>query len=315
MTGNSSEQLVSRRAWLLFGAMCVIWGIPYLLIRVSVREVSPEFLVLARTGLAALLLVPIAALRGELRPLLRHTTPLLVFAAIEIAIPWFFLSAAEQHLSSSLAGLLIAAVPLVGAVVVWATGGRDRLDRVGVIGLLIGFGGVAAIVGVDLGGANVRPLLEIAVVVVCYAVGPIILARYLSDAPGLGVIAASLALTTIVYVPIAAFSFPSSVPAGRVIASVVALALVCTALAFLLFFALIAEIGPVRATVITYVNPAVAAVLGVMILDERFTISMGVGFALVLIGSVLATRRRRAAVPVVPAALEAGGAATALADR
>ena len=310
-----TDSSASRRAWLLFSAMCVIWGIPYLLIRVAVREVSPEALVLARTGLAALLLVPIAAARGELRPLLRHRTALLAFTAIEIAIPWFFLAAAEQHLSSSLAGLLIAAVPLVGAVIVWAIGDRDRLDRVGVVGLLIGFGGVAAIVGVDVVGTSTTALLSMAVVAVCYAVGPIILARYLSDAPGLGVIAASLALTAIVYVPIASFSLPTSVPSGRVIASVVTLALVCTALAFLLFFALIGEIGPVRATVITYVNPAVAAVLGVTILDERFTLSMGIGFTLVLIGSVLATGRRRAATPVVSTGPEPASAATALADR
>jgi drug/metabolite transporter (DMT)-like permease len=313
MTGTSSDQSVSQRAWLLFGAMCVIWGIPYLLIRVAVRDVSPEFLVLARAGLAALLLLPIAAMRGELRPLLRHKTALLVFTAVEIAIPWFFLSAAEQDLSSSLAGLLIAAVPLVGAVIVWAMG-WDRLDRVAVVGLLVGFAGVAAIVGVDVGGAGLRPLLEMAVVVVGYALGPILLARYLDDAPALGVIAASLALTAVVYVPIGAFSFPSSMPAGRVVASVVTLALVCTALAFLLFFALIGEIGPVRATVITYVNPAVAAVLGVTILDERFTVSMGVGFALVLLGSVLATRRGAAAGRAVRPA-ESGAAATALADR
>jgi drug/metabolite transporter (DMT)-like permease len=301
MTGSS----VSRRAWLLFGAMCVIWGIPYLLIRVAVREVSPETLVLARTGLAALLLVPIAAARGELRPLLRHKTALLVFTAVEIAIPWLFLASAEQHLSSSLAGLLIAAVPLVGAVIVWTTGGKDRLDRRGVAGLLVGFAGVAAIVGVDVGGAGLRPLLEMAVVVVGYAVGPIILTRFLDDVPGLGVIAASLALTAVVYAPIAAFSLPSTMPSGRVLASVVALAVVCTALAFLIFFALIGEIGPVRATVITYVNPAVAAVLGVTILDERFTVSMGAGFALVLIGSLLATRPGRTAARPAPALADA----------
>jgi drug/metabolite transporter (DMT)-like permease len=315
MTGTSSSRSSSQRAWLLFGAMCVIWGIPYLLIRVAVREVSPEFLVLARTGMAALLLLPIAFMRGELRPLLRHKTALLVFTALEIAIPWLLLASAEQDLSSSLAGLLIAAVPLVGAVVVWGTGGRDGLDRMGVVGLLVGMAGVAAIVGVDVGGASLRPLLAMAVVVVGYAVGPIVLARYLSDAPALGVIAAALALTAVVYAPIAAFSFPSTTPSGRVVASVVVLAIVCTAFAFLLFFALIGEIGPVRATVITYVNPAVAAVLGVTILHERFTVSMGAGFALVLLGSVLATRRSRAAARSVPQAAEPGGAATALADR
>jgi drug/metabolite transporter (DMT)-like permease len=186
--------------------------------------------------------------------------------------------------------VLIAAVPLVGAVVAGATGRRDRFDGRGVAGLLLGVAGVAAIVGLDVGGASLVALGEIAVVVVCYAVGPIVLSRYLSDAPGLGVIAASLALTAVVYAPTASFSFPATMPAGRAVASIVALALVCTAAAFLIFFALIAEIGPVRATVITYVNPAVAAVLGVAVLGERFTASMGAGFALVLVGSVLATR-------------------------
>jgi drug/metabolite transporter (DMT)-like permease len=137
-------------------------------------------------------------------------------------------------------------------------------------------------------------------VAVCYAVGPVILQRFLADLPALGVIAASLAVTTVVFVPIAAFSLPDELPSARVIGSVTGLAVVCTAVAFLLFFALIAEVGPVRATVITYVNPAVAAVLGVTILDERFTAGMAVGFVLVLAGSVLATRRAaKAAEPAL----------------
>jgi drug/metabolite transporter (DMT)-like permease len=138
------------------------------------------------------------------------------------------------------------------------------------------------------------PLLEIAVVAVCYAVGPIVLARRLSDAPGLGVVAASLGISTVLYAPFAAFSLPSELPGWKVNASVVTLAVVCTALAFVLFFKLIAAIGPVRATVITYVNPAVAAVLGVTVLSERFTAGMAIGFALVLAGSVLATYVPRA---------------------
>jgi drug/metabolite transporter (DMT)-like permease len=135
--------------------------------------------------------------------------------------------------------------------------------------------------------------VEIGLVAVCYAVGPFMLQRWLADLPALGVIAASLAVTTLAYVPIAAFSLPAEVPSGKVLGSVLALAVVCTAVAFLLFFALIAEIGAVRATVITYVNPAVAAALGVGLLGERFTAGMGVGFALVLLGCVLATRGSR----------------------
>jgi drug/metabolite transporter (DMT)-like permease len=288
---------MTRRGWLLFAAMCVIWGVPYLLIRVAVRELSPEMLVFARTAIAALLLVPIAAARGELRPVLGRWLPLLVFAAIEIALPWVFLGHAETHVSSSLAGLMIAAVPLVGAAIALSTGDRERLGLSSTVGLLVGMAGVAAIVGLDVGGTSGVALGELGLVVVCYAVGPFVLSRFLSGVPALGVIALSLGVTALAYAPVAAFSVPAEMPSGRVLGSVAGLAIVCTAIAFLLFFALIAEVGPVRATVITYVNPAVAALLGVTILEESFTIGMGFGFAFVLLGSVLATRRgeRRAA--------------------
>jgi drug/metabolite transporter (DMT)-like permease len=282
---------MSRRGFLLFAAMCVIWGIPYLLIRVAVEELSPATLVLARTAIAAALLLPIAAFRRDLRPLLPYWAPLLAFAAIEIALPWVLLGAAEQHVSSSLTALLIAAVPLVGAVIARTTGTRERFGLQSGAGLLLGLVGVAAIVGVNMEGASIGPIAEIGLVAVCYAVGPAILQRWLSHLPALAVIAASLAVTGVVYAPIAAFSLPDQMPSAKVIGSVLTLAVICTALAFLLFFALIAEIGPVRATVITYVNPAVAAVLGVTLLDEHFTPAMGVGFALVLVGSALATRR------------------------
>ena len=281
---------MSRRGALLFAAMCVIWGIPYLLIRVAVEELSPAMLVLARTSVAALLLLPIAAFRRELRPLLPYWLPLLAFAAIEIAVPWVLLGAAEQEISSSLTGLLLAAVPIVGVVIARTTGARDRLGLQNGIGLLLGLLGVAAIVGVNLEGASSVAIAQVGVVAVCYAVGPAILVRWLSDAPTLGVIAASLVVTAVVFAPIAAFSVPDQMPSPKVVGSVLGLGIVCTAIAFLLFFALIAEVGPVRATVITYVNPAVAAILGVSLLDERFTLGMAVGFALVLMGSVLATR-------------------------
>ena len=291
---------MSRRGALLFAAMCVIWGIPYLLIRVAVEELSPAMLVLARTVVAALLLLPVAAYRRELRVLLPYWLPVLAFAAIEIAVPWILLGAAEQEISSSLTGLLIAAVPIVGVVIARTTGARERLGLQSGIGLLLGLVGVGAIVGVNLEGAGAVPLAEIGLVAVCYAVGPFVLQRWLSDLPALGVIAASLALTAIAYLPIAAFSLPEDRPSAEAIGSTVALAVVCTAVAFLVFFSLIAEVGPVRAALITYVNPAVAAVLGVAILDERLTAGMALGFGLVLVGSVLASR----SAPVRRAALD-----------
>jgi drug/metabolite transporter (DMT)-like permease len=288
---------VTRRGALLFAAMCVIWGIPYLLIRVAVRELEPATLVFLRTAIGALLLTPVAAYRGELRPLLRHWRPLLAYTAVEVAIPWVLLARAETKLTSSLTGLLIAAVPLVGALIVTLTGDRERLGGRRWLGLLVGIAGVAAIVGLNLGAVDVVALVEIAFVAVGYAVGPIILSRSMSDLPAYGVVAASLLLSAIVYAPFAATHWPSKLPSAHVVESVLGLAVICTALAFLVFFALIAEVGPVRATVITYINPAVAAILGVTLLNEHLTAGMIVGFALVLAGCVLATGRSREMMP------------------
>jgi drug/metabolite transporter (DMT)-like permease len=280
---------MSRRGWVLFISMGVIWGVPYLLIKVAVGGLTPASLVFYRTAVAALLLVPLAVARGQLRPLLPKWRPLLAFTAAELAIPWLFLSNAERHLTSSLTGLLIAAVPLVGALLGWLTGG-EHLGLRRIAGLVIGIAGVGALVGLDLGSGDAWALAQMAVVVIGYAVGPFLLARYLSDSPGLGVVAASLLLTALVYLPFAIIQHPSGMPAANVVLSVVGLAVLCTAVAFLLFFALIDEIGPVRATVITYVNPAVAVALGVALLGEPFTVGIAVGFVLVLAGSVLATR-------------------------
>ena len=288
---------MTRRGALLFAAMCVIWGVPYLMIRVAVRELAPVTLVFGRTAIGALLLTPVAAVRGELRPLLRRWAPLLAYTAIEVAIPWVLLARAETKLSSSLTGLLIAAVPLVGAVVVALTGDRERQGQRRWLGLLVGMAGVAALVGLDVGNVDAVAVVEIFCVAVCYAIGPIVLSRSLSDLPALGVVAASLLLTALAYAPLAVWRRPDASPSSHVLLSVVGLAVICTALAFLVFFALIAEVGPVRATVITYVNPAVAAVLGVLVLSEHLTAGMVLGFALILGGSVLATGRGPEPVP------------------
>jgi drug/metabolite transporter (DMT)-like permease len=288
---------VSRRGVVLFGAMCVIWGIPYLMIRVAVRELAPVTLVFLRTALGALILIPVAGLRGELRPLLLKWKPLLAYTAVEVAIPWVLLARAETKLSSSLTGLLIAAVPLVGAAIVTLTGDREQLGARRWLGLLIGIAGVAALVGLDVGQVDAPAVAGIGLVAVGYAVGPIILSRSMTDLPTFGVVAASLCLTAFAYLPFALLRWPAEVPSSHVIESVLGLAVICTALAFVVFFALIAEVGPVRATVITYINPAVAAVLGVTLLSEHLTRGMVIGFALVLAGSVLAAGRRAEPVP------------------
>jgi drug/metabolite transporter (DMT)-like permease len=284
---------MSRKGWLLFAAMCVIWGIPYLLIRVAVRDVSPAFLVCARTGLGGLIMLPLALAKGGFRILLPYWRPLLAFVVIELAVPWLLLSDAETKLSSSLSGLLVAAVPLVSVVLVRFIGGDDRgIEPMRLIGLLMGFGGVAALVGLDLHQLDTRAIVELAVVVVGYAIGPMIQARWLAQLLSYSVVAASLLIVGIGYLPAAIVQHPSHVEAGP-LASIIVLGTICTAVAFVIFFALIAEVGPARAVVITYVNPAVAVVLGVIWLNEKFTVGMAVGFPLILVGCVLASGRRR----------------------
>jgi drug/metabolite transporter (DMT)-like permease len=286
---------MTRRSWALFAAMCVIWGVPYLLIRVAVRDFSPGTLVFVRTGIGGLVLLPFAFANGGFGPVLRRWRPLIAFTVIELAVPWLLLSDAERVLSSSLSGLLIAAVPLVGVLVARIAGSDDRGGgAVRYAGLLSGLIGVVLLLGLDVGQVRVGALLEMAVVAIGYAVAPVIMARRLADLPSIPVVAASLLLAAFAYLPYGVLHWPHEISA-KAGWSVVALGIVCTALAFVLFFALIAAIGPARATVITYVNPAVALLLGVLLLNERFTLGIAIGFPLILIGSVLAARHERGA--------------------
>lgn len=290
---------MSRRAAVLFLALGVVWGIPYLLIKVAIEELSPAQLVLARTGLAALILLPLALYQGALRPVLRHWRWLLVFATVEIAIPWVLLGSAETRLPSSTTGLLVAAVPLAGLVIAFATGRAERLTPGAWGGVVVGIVGVAALVGLDVGGSDLGAVAEVGVVVVGYAAGPAILSRPLQGLPGIGIMASALSVAALAYVPIVLVTDgpPGPLPSAKVVWSVLALAVVCTAAAFMLLFALVNEVGPVRATTITYLNPAVAVVAGAVFLGEQVTVWTIVGFALVVTGSYLVNRRGRAQPP------------------
>jgi drug/metabolite transporter (DMT)-like permease len=239
-------------------------------------------------------LLPIAATRGWLTPLLPYWRWVIAYTVVEVSLPWFLLSDAERRLSSSLTGLLIAAVPLIGAVLQRLTRGDERMDPGRLAGLMVGLAGVAVLVGLNVSFKDLGAVGEVGLVAIGYATGPLIIARRLPRLPAVGVVAASLVLTAIAYAPLALPQLPRTLPSGRVLLAVAILGVVCTALAFLLFFALIGEVGPVRATVITYFNPAVALLLGVTLLNEPLTIGAIVGFGLILVGSVLATRRSSA---------------------
>src|SRR3569833_331636 len=271
--------------------MSVIWGIPYLLIKVAVGELSPVVVVFGRCVVGAAILLPWALAKGWVRPALRHWRALLAFTVLEMTMPWLLLSWAEQTLSSSLTGLLVATVPFVAALAGRLVG-DERRTAVRLAGMALGVAGIVALLGLDLSGAGVLPILAVALVVAGYAAAPLIVSHKLPEVPGVAASALALTATAVVYAP---FAVPRLDEVGgasvRALLALAALGVVCTALALAVFFLLIREGGPQRALVITFVNPAVAVVLGVLLLGEPFSLGIARGLPLVLAGCVLATRR------------------------
>ncbi|MEI4270608.1 DMT family transporter [Klenkia sp. LSe6-5] len=289
---------MSRRGWALFVAMSVIWGVPYLLIKVAVGTFDPVLVVFARCVLGAVLLVPLVVARGQQRELARHWRPLLAFTVLEMTGPWLLLSVAEQTLSSSLTGLLVATVPFVAALAGQLLGGEEPLSRVRIVGMLVGVVGIGALLGLDVRGAEVLAIGAVVLTVVGYGTAPLIISRKLADVPGVAASAVALCVTSLVYAPFAVPRLDQFAGAPLdAVGAVVVLGLVCTAVALVLFFRLIREVGPQRALVITFVNPAVAVLLGVLLLGEPFTVGIAVGLPVILVGCVLATRRTRARAP------------------
>jgi len=272
--------------------MSVIWGLPYLLIKVAVDDLSPAVVVAGRTGIATLLLLPVAIHRGAIRPVLAHWRWLLAFTTLEMAIPWLLLTDAEQRLPSGLTGLLVATVPLFGAATALALGDRSVLSPRRLSGLGLGVVGVVLLVGFggDEGTVDVRSVIQVLLVAVGYAVAPFIASKRLGTVPTMGVVTTSIGIVALLYLPAAVVLRPAEMPPANTAWAVIALGVLCTAIAFLVFFALIDEIGPSRATLITFANPAVALTLGVIVLGESLTAGLVLGFPVVLAGCWLASR-------------------------
>jgi drug/metabolite transporter (DMT)-like permease len=284
---------MSWRAWTTFATLCAIWGIPYFLIKLALEDFSPAMVAWGRITLGALVLVPIAWKRGMLRPALKHKIAVSAFAVAELVIPFVLIAQGEQWLSSSLTGILIATVPMTVVVIAPLFGVTERLGVRRAIGLAIGFLGVVALLGLDTGHgtslwAGVACMM---VAVVGYAIGPLVVQKYLGGVDELGALAASLVVASILLAPLAWFFAPTQMPGTTALVSLATLGLVCTALALLLYFYLIHEAGAARASVVAYINPAVAAVLGVMVLHEPFGLGSVLGLLLILLGSWLATSR------------------------
>ena len=285
---------MSPRGWALFAAVSVIWGMPYLFIKIAVDEISPSLLAWSRLALATVVLLPVAWKVGALRGLRERWRILTIFAAVEMAVPWPLLGFGEIHITSSLAAILVATVPLFVALLATRFDHSERPNATRFAGMLIGLAGVVALVGIDIGGHGDELLGASAVLLVAflYAIGPMIVKRRLADVDPLGPVAASLGIAALLVSPFALADLPDSMPSADTFASIAVLGLLCSALAFLFFFRLIAEVGPGRATVITYINPVVALALGVAILDESITAGVVVGLLLILAGSWLSTDGR-----------------------
>jgi drug/metabolite transporter (DMT)-like permease len=275
----------------MFAAVSILWGLPYLFIKIAVGELPPVTVVFVRVALAALLLMPIAARRGALRGLRQRLPQLFVLALLEITFPFTLISMGEQRISSALTGLLIASMPLFVAVLALRFDASERVSGLRLLGLLLGVGGVAALLGIDVGG-DAGQLAGAAMVVLatlCYASATLLIKRAFSDVPMLGVVAVATTIASVVLAPFTIALTPASLPSAEVILSLIGLGVLCTAAALMLYFALIVEAGPSRASVITYINPAVAAILGVVVLDEPLTVAMVLGFLLIIAGSWLST--------------------------
>jgi drug/metabolite transporter (DMT)-like permease len=283
----------------LFIAMSVIWGIPYLMIKVAVEGVSVPVLVFARTAVGAAVLLPLAVSGGIPAMVRRHWRALLGFSFFEIIAAWFLLSDAERHLTSSLTGLLIAASPIIAAILDRFTGGERRLGLRRILGLAVGLAGVAVLAAPHLVGGGAWPITEVLMVSTCYAIAPLIAARHLADVPALPMTATCLGFAALMYAAPAVATWPTELPSTRVLLALGGLAVICTALAFIVFFALIREVGAARALVFTYVNPAVALLAGVVVLNEPLTAWNAGALVLILAGCVLATHRPDEPMPSV----------------
>lgn len=301
---NGTIQRFDTRAWVLFGAMALLWGMPYLFIAIAVESYSPAAVVAGRTLIGALLLLPFAIRARALQPAFRKIGWVLVLGAIEMAGPFLLLGHAEQTLPSGLTGLLVATVPLFAAIIAFFGGDRSVLKPARAIGLFIGFAGVFVIVagpGLAIeGGGGLLAVGEVLLVALLYAIAPFVIATKLRDIPALGSITLALLAVGIFYLPIALLT-QTQVPTVESTVSLVILAVLCTAVAFIVFFALIARVGPVRAPLFTYVNPVVAIILGVIVLGETLEPGLLIGFPLVILGCWLAATggRIREPKPVV----------------
>jgi drug/metabolite transporter (DMT)-like permease len=288
---------VSLRAWAAFAALALIWGFPYLLIKFAIAEIPPAAIACARLLLGSALLLPLAARRGVLTEALRHWRAVAAFALAELVLPFTLIAVGERWISSSLTAILIATLPFMVILVGLLFGVRESLTLRRLLGLACGFAGVVTLLGFSpVHGTNGwLGVLCVLAATAGYATGSLIVQKHLEGVDELGAVSLSLAISAVVLLPFALVSLPAHMPSKLAIGSVVVLGLVCTAVALWLYFYLVGCAGAARATLFTYINPLVATLAGVLLLDESFALTTALGMALILLGTWMASRSPRAA--------------------
>ncbi len=284
---------MTRKSWALFIALGFLWGIPYLLIRVAVRDLNPAVVVFGRVLIGALILVPIAYRQKTLGVALRGFKYIFLYATFEIMGPWFLLTKAEINLPSGLAGLLIATVPIWATIFASIGGDKTVWHHKRLIGIVVGFIGLITVVGIEslTGDSALWAILFVLAAALGYGFAPNMITTKLPGVSGLAINAVAMSIATVVYAPFAFLQWPHGHVATNSVLSVVALGVLPTATAFVVFFAVLKEIGAARASLVTYLNTAFAVVLGVLILSEPLTLGIVIGLPMVLVGSYLASRK------------------------
>ncbi|HEX2085502.1 MAG TPA: DMT family transporter [Solirubrobacteraceae bacterium] len=286
---------MTRRAWILMLSLAALWGASYMFIEIALDDgLSSTFLVFARTALGALVLAPVALSRGAFAPARRHVPMLVLIAAIQVTGPFLLITAGQHHVTSSMAGILVASAPIFTTAIAAFLVHDDRLGPTGIAGIFVGIVGVAMLFGVDLTGTTETLLAGLGILLASlgYAVGATLSKRHLHDVPPVGVAASIIGIGALLLLPLAPFTAPSSMPGAGTWAALFVLGAGGTGIAFLIFYVLNADVGPSRASVVAYIAPFFSVVYGVTLLDEPFTAGTAGGLVLILVGSWLAADGR-----------------------
>lgn len=286
---------MSRRSLIQFAALAAFWGASYLFIKVALQDVfSPPMVVFVRTALASLVLMPLALRSGRVADLRPLVGPIFLLAAVQVAAPFMLISFGEQHIHSSLAGILVAMAPVFTFLLTLVIGRDQRVHGLGFAGVAMGISGVVLLLGLDTGGDSAALLGGLMVVAAAlgYALGAYYLRHALPGLPPILIVAATMGASAVLSAPLAALDPPSASPSLEAVGALLALGVFGTGISFVLFYDLIATLGPARASLVAYVAPAFAVIYGVVLLDEDFTPATLAGLVLILLGSFVAANER-----------------------